>query len=131
MSSNKFYILILCVFLASFIPTGETGGIKCHYCGRSNICKLPYDSDPEEADFITCEKSCMKFDGYNADGGRVVVRDCGIYEASECQADAQYATTEATGTLCHCLLDQCNSVNGLIPSLLTSFFMALVGRIIY
>ena len=39
----------------------------------------------------------------------MIVRDCGFFEADECTADKVYENTDATGTLCHCLSDKCNS----------------------
>merc|ERR1712008_186818 len=81
------------------------GDIKCHYCGVKNLCELPYDL--ATAEFINCPKSCMKFDGF-ADGKKVIVRDCGIYEADECTQGDRYENTEAEGDLCHCMGEKCN-----------------------
>jgi len=116
---------ILLFFIGANHFNTVKGGIQCHYCGRSGLCELPYDSDPEVANFITCEKSCMKFDGYGPDGNRVIVRDCGIYEADECTPDAKYMTTEATGTLCHCMLGECNAGTLVQPSLVLAWLAVL------
>ena len=87
------------------------GGLQCHYCGIKALCKLPYDS--LEAELITCPKSCLKFDGY-ADGQRVIVRDCADSELDECSEEPQqYANTRATGTLCTCMGDKCNTATSL------------------
>ena len=96
------------------------GGLQCHYCGIKSLCKLPYDS--LEAELITCPKSCLKFDGY-ADGQRVIVRDCADSELDECSEEPQqYANTRATGTLCTCIGDKCNTA---VTTSLTSALGAL------
>ena len=104
------------------------GGLQCHYCGIKDLCKLPYDS--LEAELITCPKSCLKFDGY-ANGQRVIVRDCADTELDECSEEPQqYANTRATGTLCTCIGDKCNtavttsltSALGALTILLTTLF---------
>ena len=43
-----------------------------------------------------------------ADGAKVIVRDCGVYEADECTPDSQYENTKARGELCHCMGEKCN-----------------------
>merc|ERR1711992_460140 len=98
------------------------GGLKCHYCGIKDLCALPYDT--LEAEFITCPKSCLKFDGY-ADGVRVIVRDCADSEVDECSEEPQqYANTRAMGTLCTCMGDKCN------PAITVSLHSALQGALI-
>jgi hypothetical protein len=47
---------------------------------------------------------CFRF----ADGAKVIVRDCGVYEADECTPDSQYENTKARGELCHCMGEKCN-----------------------
>merc|ERR1712156_615111 len=81
--------------------------LQCHYCGVKDLCKIPYYED--EAEFITCPVSCMTFQGFSKSGQKVIVRDCGFFEADECTANKEYENTGATGTLCHCLTDDCNS----------------------
>ena len=44
-----------------YLTIFSAGGIQCHYCGVKDLCELPYD--PAEANYITCPKSCLKFDG--------------------------------------------------------------------
>ena len=46
---------------------------------------------------------------FSKSGQKVIVRDCGFFEADECTANKEYENTGATGTLCHCLTDDCNS----------------------
>ena len=100
-------------------------GIQCHYCGVKDLCQVPYYED--EAEFITCPVSCMTFQGsdehcnivmwgltnilfrFSKAGQKIIVRDCGFFEADECTPNKMYENTDAKGTLCHCLTDKCNS----------------------
>ena len=57
---------------------------------------------------ITCEKSCMTFDGYTEDDHRIIVRDCGYFVSNECK-DNQWYEGVAKGRICHCKgKDMCN-----------------------
>ena len=61
----------------------------------------------------------MKFDG-EADGKRVIIRDCGTPEVDACGEDIeQYANTRAKGTLCTCMSDKCNNSNSNFVSYFT------------
>ena len=49
-------------------------GMECHYCGMRGICTLPYVAEKSGAvEKINCTHSCMKFDGADGNGKRVVV----------------------------------------------------------
>ena len=119
-------------------------GIQCHYCGVKDLCQVPYYED--EAEFITCPVSCMTFQGsdehpdnviqwgltniffrFSKSGQKIIVRDCGFFEADECTANKMYENTDAKGTLCHCLTDKCNSAFSLRSfSFLTFTLLAIV-----
>ena len=75
-------MLKILVGLTYFINVGLSQIIheddkSCYYCGITDICEMPYDTD--EAKYISCEKSCLKFDGNAKDGKRVVIRTCGYF----------------------------------------------------
>lgn len=82
--------------------------IQCYYCGVGKKCQPNFD--PSTTRTIHCDKSCMKFDGYNDIGKRVIVRDCGYFSAeNECRTDDSYEGV-AKGTVCHCKDgDLCNA----------------------
>jgi len=123
------YSVLFFSFTFFFLLKPAFAGIQCHYCGVKGLCKLPYD--PSEAEFITCPKSCLKFDGF-ADGNKVIVRDCGVYEADECTADSQYENTKARGMLCHCMGEKCNGSNRVgTGSLLLVSTLVLIGHKIF
>ena len=70
------WVFFTCILGGFFLPKAVNGAIECHYCGPRKLCTLPYDEEKSER--ITCEKSCMKFDGKSeTDGKRVLVRSCG------------------------------------------------------
>merc|ERR1711936_253427 len=112
-----------CLLLVSYLVT-LTGveGLQCHYCGVKDLCEVPYYED--EAEFITCPVSCMTFQGFSKSGQKIIVRDCGFFEADECTANKIYENTDAKGTLCHCLSDECNSAEKM-SSLSTLIILAI------
>ena len=68
----------------------------------------------------------MKFDG-EADGKRVIIRDCGTPEVDACGEEVeQYANTRAKGTLCTCMSDKCNKSNNHFVS-----YPAVIGIMIF
>merc|ERR1719468_639282 len=87
------------------------------------LCDLPYDSHHILQWFQ--DQSCLKFDGYDKTGKRVIVRDCGVFEADESTEDEQYLNTEARGSLCHCMSEECNSATTITSSLTTLGAVAL------
>lgn len=79
---------------------------QCYQCGVTMTCENPF----ENASLVTCQKSCMKFDGFAPDGMRVIMRDCGYFEAQGCVHDQPFERNSAVGTVCHCNDDdKCNS----------------------
>ena len=93
------------------------GKIDCHYCGIRKLCTLPYVDTSSEK--ITCDKSCMKFDGEAPDGKRVLVRSCGFEDTNICNKTTEW--NGSRGEKCICNAENCNSSNTI---------NARVGRII-
>lgn len=71
----------------------------CYYCGVRELCD--YQFHKEDMRNITCEKSCMTFNGYTDDGHRILVRDCGYFVSNECKDNQEYEGV-AKGRICHC-----------------------------
>ena len=82
---------------------------QCYYCGLVDNCEMPYNVEDENVKKISCEKSCLKFDGNAKDGKRVVLRTCGYFTTDECVEGAFYEDKDTIGTICHCLDNDCNS----------------------
>ena len=78
--------------------------IECHYCGMRDTCNLPYVATG--ASKINCTESCMKFDGKDGNGKRVVVRSCGKKNLTNCKINANW--NKAVGELCYCNKHNCN-----------------------
>ena len=89
----------------------QDGQLQCWYCGITDNCRIPYDTEATVAMKIPCDKSCVKFDGTARDGKRVVIRNCGYFQADECVEGAFFEDPDTVGTICHCLEDGCNSSN--------------------
>ena len=96
---------------------------QCYYCGLVDNCEMPYNVEDENVKKISCEKSCLKFDGNAKDGKRVVVRTCGYFMANECVEGAHYEDPDTIGTICHCLDDNCNSADHVIS---VSFWTSMI-----
>ena len=80
--------------------------IDCHYCGLRKLCPLPYRDD--EAEKVSCAKSCMKFDGYSeTDNKRVLIRSCGEEDVNRCSKNSTWFG--ARGEMCLCNAANCNS----------------------
>ena len=77
----------------------------CYYCGVRDLCDYQFQKDLMRN--ITCEKSCMTFNGYTEDGHRILVRDCGYFVSDECKDNQEYEGV-ATGRVCHCKESKCN-----------------------
>ena len=60
------------ISIAQVVDT--TGEKQCYYCGLVDNCEMPYNVKNENVKKISCEKSCLKFDGNAKDGKRVVLR---------------------------------------------------------
>lgn len=86
-------------------PFFVEGSIQCHYCGIRRLCQLPFDQ--EAAETITCDQSCMKFDGFADDGKRIIVRSCG-HEDLNTWCNASYDWNGSKGTYCLCNSANCN-----------------------
>ena len=103
----------------------------CYYCGVRELCD--YDFHKEDMRNITCDKSCLTFDGYTNDNKRIIVRDCGYFVANECKDNQLYEGGVAKGRVCHCKdKDFCN--HGSNPQMLTTevllvSFLLLVSNI--
>jgi len=79
---------------------------SCYYCGVRELCDFHFHKD--DVRNITCEKSCMTFNGYTDDGKRIIVRDCGYFVSNECKDNQDYEGV-AVGRICHCKdSDFCN-----------------------
>ena len=88
----------------------------CYYCGFENPCPLDFAKDEESVRVIKCTKSCLKFDGWTLDGSkRVLVRDCGYFSTTECRTGPLDRRQTATGSICHCVTDRCNSATPCDP----------------
>jgi hypothetical protein len=125
---HQFWLLVTLLLLVS-MATGQdvvtNPRNKCHYCGITNNCPLPYDVEDEDNKFIMCDKSCLKFDGFAMDGKRVLVRTCGYFVSDEC-VDGQFFEDSGTvGNICHCLEDKCN-----LATKITSMFLSTVTALI-
>ena len=110
----------------------KEGPLQCWYCGITDNCRIPYDTEADVAMKIPCDKSCVKFDGTARDGKRVVIRNCGYFQANECVEGAFFEDTDTVGTICHCLEDGCNSSNTIRLNhwvLLINVATVLLGRI--
>ena len=120
------YMLVVFLAFSSIPKTLEYTPVQdtqkeCYYCGLVDNCEMPYDT--EEGKKISCEKSCLKFDGNAKDGKRVVVRTCGYFMANECVEGAHYEDPDTIGTICHCLDDNCNSADHVIS---VSFWTSII-----
>lgn len=106
-ATNKSQLRIMkLVFLILVFLKLSSAAIECHYCGLRYLCPLPYDEDITER--VTCEKSCMKFDGNSLiDNKRVIVRGCGEIDINKCSKNV--TMTGAIGTQCLCNGVNCNS----------------------
>ena len=83
------------------------GKIDCHYCGIRKLCTLPYIDTSSEK--ITCDKSCMKFDGEAPDGKRVLVRSCGFEDTNICNKTTEW--NGSRGEKCICNAENCNTAS--------------------
>lgn len=92
------------------ISTSVEAGIECHYCGMRGICTLPYVAEKSGAvEKIRCTHSCMKFDGKDGNGKRVVVRSCGKKNLTNCKINENW--NGAFGELCYCNKQLCNTAS--------------------
>lgn len=92
--------------------------IECHDCGMRDTCTLPYVKT--SASTLSCKDSCMKFDGKDPDGQRVVVRSCGRQKQTGCSTNVNW--NGGVGELCYCNTVLCNiSPTKTIPSSIIAF----------
>jgi len=101
MLSKWTFAVLVVAQTAKYYVNGE---IECHYCGMKDVCNLPYVINGAEK--VNCKNSCMKFDGKDVNGKRVIVRSCGEGRITECRSNEKWSTAE--GTLCHCNTHDCN-----------------------
>ena len=101
-----FPLLLICCCLFST----SNANIDCNYCGERKLCPLPYNE--KETERVSCEKSCMKFDGHSVvDNKRVLVRSCGEQDINLCSKNTTWFG--AKGVLCLCNGENCNSATNL------------------
>lgn len=90
--------------------------VTCFRCGIGDICPFPWDEEGVETTECDRPKSCYKFDGHDIDGKRVILRDCGYFEAGECADQKDFENMEGVdGQICHCLEGSCNGAPGKVP----------------
>ena len=77
--------IIVGMFLLNVSMRVVEADIECHYCGMRDTCTLPYIQT--SASKISCQDSCMKFDGKDPNGKRVVVRSCGKKNLTKCETE--------------------------------------------
>ena len=71
----KILVILTYITQISFAQVVDTTDEKqCYYCGLVDNCAMPYNVEDENVKKISCEKSCLKFDGNAKDGKRVVLR---------------------------------------------------------
>lgn len=87
------------------------GDIDCFYCGHKKLCELPF-RPVNESDRISCPKACLKFDGKNDVGKRVIVRTCAPDELQTNICVEDYTYNGAKGKVCQCNAANCNSAQG-------------------
>ena len=97
-------IAAISIFFKLLNLTPVEGKIECHYCGIKDTCTLPYVISQESK--IECDDSCMKFDGKEPGGKRVVVRSCGSQNSSKCFYGENW--NKAIGEICYCKTMNCN-----------------------
>lgn len=100
-TSKGIVVSVLVLYLSIYQASGI---IECHYCGIRKLCTLPYDDTFSEK--ISCEKSCMKFDGQAEDGKRVLVRSCGVEDTNICNKTTTWHGSK--GEKCICNAENCN-----------------------
>ena len=126
----------MALLLALLELPSASASIDCFACGFRNKCPLPFkapddgDDDDEESEDdewyepdenapairegliekISCPDACVKFDGTNDDGDRVIMRGCVLedyaLETNTCREE--YEWFGAQGTICHCNAENCN-----------------------
>ena len=96
--------IVMAAILFKLTIESVNADIECHYCGMRDTCTLPYVET--WASKINCTHSCMKFDGINGAGKRVVVRSCGKKNLTICKINENW--NGGIGELCFCNKQQCN-----------------------
>ena len=96
--------------------------IECHFCGIEDTCTLPYITTSNSK--IECDNSCMKFDGKDPGGKRVVVRTCGRQNSTKCFLREEW--NKAVGEICFCNSINCNFSSTTQPANLSIILMLLV-----
>ena len=107
------------LFLKLLILELVEGKIDCHYCGIEDTCILPHIATSNSK--IKCDNSCMKFDGKDPGGKRVVVRSCGQQNSTKCFLREEW--NKAVGEICFCNSMNCNFS---FPSQLANPFIVLI-----
>ena len=101
--------IIVGMFLLNVSMRVVEADIECHYCGMRDTCTLPYIQT--SASKISCQDSCMKFDGKDPNGKRVVVRSCGKKNLTKCEMEQKW--NKGIGELCFCNTMNCNNATKL------------------
>ena len=92
------------LFFKLFNMSSVEGKIECHFCGIEDTCTLPYIITSSSK--TECNDSCMKFDGKDPGGKRVVVRSCGTQNSTKCFINEKW--NKAVGEICYCNSVNCN-----------------------
>lgn len=104
--------------------------IKCYSCGTNVPCPNPWKTEGVANVTCSASSSCYSFDGLASDGKRVLMRDCGYFEADECSESQQlFGRGSAQGTVCHCKTDWCNS--GDKPLLSILLWLSLLCSVLF
>ena len=103
-TKHIYLVIIACVVGGSTSVKDDTTTLvdqrkTCYYCGVRELCDFQFNKEGMRN--ISCEKSCMIFNGYTDDGTRIIVRDCGYFVSNECKDNQDYEGV-ATGRICHC-----------------------------
>ena len=104
--------------------------IDCYSCGYGPLCPLPFNQeDLEVTGKVSCQKSCLKFDGLSdEDGKRVIIRTCSTNEfngvINECKEEQRF--NGATGKACLCNASNCNAGSSLMPQIIFIFLILAI-----
>ena len=121
--------VIVCTGMILFqqlaVISSVASGMECHYCGIRGICTLPYVAEKSgTVEKINCTHSCMKFDGKDGNGKRVVVRSCGKKNLTNCKLNENW--NGAFGELCYCNKQLCNAASKNGRSSFMSLFILFI-----
>ena len=102
--SLKWKVIVVVLILLNIDKQVIDASIECHDCGMLDICTIPYVKTSVSK--VDCKDSCMKFDGKDPDGKRVVARSCGQKHMTECITNTKW--NGGVGELCYSNTIHCN-----------------------